>query len=284
MPTETFDKALTHLDQGELDEVRRLARQLLLDHDGRGDALYLLGRVYQTEGKPHIALYLLERAASRVSPPETREFLDQARAQVEASGWTEDFTDRGHTVCSNCRLYHRSEYAQCPYCTEQAAAGVADTDYEEFIDNEELGWEEDMLDKADRIRRGVVARAKEIADARSVKEMGDRARMLGSEAVERARAFSGKQEVRETVHRAKQIGSEATESTRKLLDAETAKSVQETTKETGASLAQHVRAFVKEERARYESADPDRQRAIVIKWVAIGIALLIALRVLAWIL
>lgn len=284
MPTDTFEQALARLDEGALDEVRRLARPLLLDHDGRGDALYLLGRAYQVEGKPHIALYLLEEAAGRVSPPETEQYLDQVRAQVEASGWTEDFTDRGHTVCNTCRLYHRAEYTACPYCSEEALGSSEEIDYEAFIGNEELGWEDDIFDKADRLGREVMGRAKEIADSRSVKQMGERARGLGKEAVERARTFSEKAEVREALKRARRLKEEASESAKKLMERDTAKRVQETTRETGTSLAQHVRDFVQEERERYEKADADRRRAIVIKWIVAGAGLLIALRVLAWIL
>lgn len=284
MPTGTFEKALMHLDEGDLEAVRRLARPLVLDHDNRGDGLYLLGRAYQVEGKPHVALYLLEEASKRVAPPDTPEYLEQVQAEVAASGWTEDFTDRGHTVCARCRLYYRGEYASCPYCSELEAVGQAGADFEAMAGEADLGWEEDLLDKADRIGRGVLDRAREIADSRSVKEMSDRARALGKEAVERARTFSGREDVREAVQRAKRAGSDASESARKVLDTDTARSVQESTRETGSSFVQHVRDFVQEERSRYESADEGRRRAIVIKWIAVGIALLIALRVLAWIL
>lgn len=284
MPTDTFETALARLDAGDVDEVRRLAGPMLLNHDARGDGLYLLGRAYQVQGKPHIALYLLEEAARRVSPPDTQHFLEQSRADVEASGWSEDFTDRGHTVCSDCRLYYRAEFDDCPYCSQVSHSDAADPDYHEFVGNENLGWEDDLLDKADRVGRGVVERAREIADSRSVKELGERARAVGKEAVERARTVAEKREVREALQRAKQIGNDASESAKKLLETDTARTVHETTRETGTSFAQHVRAFIKEERARYESADEDRRRAIVIKWIAIGIGLLIALRVVAWIL
>lgn len=281
MPTDTFEIALAHLDAGELDEVRRLARDLIVDHDARGDGLYLLGRTYQLEGKPHIALYLLEQAAARVSPPDTEEYLAESRAAVEASGWTEDFTDRGHTVCPTCRLYYRAEYSECPYCSPVL---VSDTEGSEtYAGNDALGWEDDVFDKADRLGRSVLERAREIADSRSVKEMGERARLLSKEAVERARTFSDKQEVRDAVERARRAGTEATQSARKILDTQAARTIQDTTRETGASLAKHVKDFVNEERSRYESADEDRRRAIFIKWVLIGVAVLIGLRVLAWI-
>ncbi len=284
MRTENLEKALTQLDSGDLAGARALAGPLLLDDNSKAEGLFVLGRVYQLEDKHHVALYLLEQASARVCPPDTGEYLAASQAKVEAAGWTEDFTDRGHTVCNRCRLYHRSEFTQCPYCEGAGDPEPADGNYEKFIGNEELGWEDDLLDKAEKVGRNVVSKARELADSKSVHEIGERARALGTDAAERARALSEKEEVKEAARRVREIGKDAGESVRKILDTETAKNVQETARETGTSLSAHVRGFLAEERTRYEQAGADGKRAIVIKWVVLGVVALIGLRMVAWLL
>lgn len=284
MPTQTLEQALTRLDAGDLDGARAVARPLLPDPARRADGMYILGRVYQLERKPHTALYLFEQAAARVCPSDTSEYLAECKAQVAASGWTEDFTDRGHTLCSDCRLYYRAEYSSCPYCGDEAEPERDANQYAHVSGNETLGWDDDLLDKAEKAGREVIEKARGIADSKPVKEMGERAKALGKETAEKARAIAEREEVKRAAQRAKELGKEAGESVRKLLDTETAKGVQETARETGQSLAQHVRSFVDEERTRYQTADEARRRAIVVKWALIAFAALVVLQILSWIL
>ncbi len=285
MPKVTLDDIEKQLDAGVIPEAMAGAAALLDNAESRAEGIWLLGRCYLEKGSIPTARYLFSEAVEEFDDPRFRRSLKAAKAQAHELGLFENFKDAGHRCCDHCNLYYRAEHTLCPYCQQSRAAETASTHFErELVEDELRDWDESPLDKLDRISQDAIDKAREIADSDSVKELAERTKALGKEAVEKAKVFTEKEQVKEITERAKGLGHEASEKLKTLSEKESVRGVLDNARETGTRLLDDLKQYIQNDRDLYTRTTDEGRRNIIIKWIAIVAGIVLALRIILWIL
>lgn len=259
MSHDTIKKALACLQSEAPTEAAELIRPLLTIDETRGDALHVLGLYYERAENLATACYLLEEAVRAESGSETlAEDLERCMKALAKKRLTEDFTDTGHTRCTNCALFYRSEYPLCPYCCDIEGSLDPPEEANPSEDEPELHpWE----------------------DPTAMERLQD----AGHELLERTKELAEHENVKEIAKRVEGLGREASQKVKKVLDNETVHEATEQIRKGGGEALDRTRRFVKSEQDKYAEANVDERKSIIAKWVLFGIAFLLFLRVLAWI-
>ena len=260
MSHDTIKKALAHLQSDAPNKAAELIRPLLTMDETRGGALHVLGLYYERAENLSTACYLLEEAVRAESGAETLAGdLERCMKALVKKGLTEDFMDTGHTRCTNCALFYRSEYPLCPYCCdiEGNLDPPEETENSPEDEPELYPWEDPTaMERLQDAGREMLERTKELTEHRNVKEVAKR---VG------------------------ELGREASQKIKKVLDNETVHEATEQIRKGGGEALERTRRFVKSEQDKYAEADDEGRKSIIAKWVLFGVAFLFFLYVLNWI-
>jgi tetratricopeptide (TPR) repeat protein len=250
MSEEALKKATELVKQKSFDEALDILRPLVPKPDTQGPAMYVMGYVYEKQGDLARAHYLYTQSLSAnpnqavvLRRLEKFETMNVKLKQEIGSVYDElEF----HRSCWSCNLRCLDDGSSCLYCG--APADEPPERMRDVVIEDATAMARNAKDQAGKLGREVRDKVSNLVDADDLKKAKTKAVEIGKQSAEKAKAFAERDDVQDAAKRARKLGEEAM------------------------TKAQH---YVDDEREKYDKADEEGRKALLIKWGAMFGVLLI---------
>ncbi|MCF6285051.1 MAG: hypothetical protein L3K26_07665 [Candidatus Hydrogenedentes bacterium] len=282
---------LADIDAGKLDGARLALRDYLTGaHDAPShEVRYVLGRVCFDADKA-TARYLFEEALALKA-----DFAEAGKYEARCGSALEDlesFRDDRHPACETCGLHYRDHEPLCPYCGSAVAPLRDDNDDsieaqlrhagQDVVDSiRTFGEREDVQQAKEKVVHAgqqAYGKAKEMAESEKAQELKKKAQKMGQKTVAKAKELSERKEVKDAAKRASALGKDAMDKARAFGERDDVKKAVGQAQETSKNFFHKVQDFAKAEQARISAAEGPEKTKLIVKWVVIGVVVLVVLR------